>query len=451
MRLPTFIARAFIARTFIARTFIARTFIARCLAAGSLGCFIAGCTVPAATAPPQSSQPKPAMLTPSALGGTWQSVRCEPIGPALSLTRELTLVDDRWDMHATLFSDGACGTRAWAVDVAGRFVLGESSTSGQRVRFERESATITPSSAAAVAQLKKQCPGTGFRAGTASDVSAAGCGRVPSIAGCPAENDIVRLSTDELFLAARDRDLCAEQATEPSSAALRRRTVHFRRLVDLTHTLHPGFPFIQAEGTFAFSMEPIATHDSHGVAANRWNIHEHIGTQIDAPSHFAKGQSDMEGVSVRSLVAPLVVIDISERAEQNADAAVSLEDIRAWEKAHGVIARNAAVFMYSGWEARVNDGASFVNDMHFPGFSLGAAKFLLAERDVVGIGVDTLSIDPGRDKAFAVHRLWLGAGRWAVEMVARLGEVPPAGATVFVGAPKVQGATGGLARIVAMW
>jgi kynurenine formamidase len=229
------------------------------------------------------------------------------------------------------------------------------------------------------------------------------------------------------------------------------------RIFDLTHTLSSDFPFIPVPGiTFPFALTPIATLEKNGVAANRWSIHEHIGTQIDAPNHFAAGGKSLEAVAAESLIVPLAVIDIRKRAGADADTAVTVDDIAAWERQHGRLPENAAVFMYSGWDARIGDSGAFVNadatqTMHFPGFSSAAAAFLLEERVVAGIGVDTLSIDPGTDKKFRTHAVWLGGGKWAVEAVANLGQAPPVGATVFIGAPKVKDATGGPVRILAVW
>ncbi len=229
------------------------------------------------------------------------------------------------------------------------------------------------------------------------------------------------------------------------------------RVLDLTHTLTSSFPFIPIPGlTFPFSLTPIATFEKNGVFANRWEIHEHIGTQIDAPNHFAPGGAGLEAFPAESLVVPLAVIDISARAKADADAELTVADITAWEQQHGRLPEKAAVFMYSGWEERVNDAAAFINadanhTMHFPGFSLQAATFLAKERQVSGIGVDTVSIDPGRDKTYATHKAWLTTGKWATEAVAYLREAPPVGATLFVGAPKVQGASGGPVRLIAVW
>jgi kynurenine formamidase len=230
-----------------------------------------------------------------------------------------------------------------------------------------------------------------------------------------------------------------------------------KRVVDLTHTLSERTPYIPIPGlTFSFSKSPIATLEKNGVAAYRWHIHEHIGTQIDAPSHFIEGGAGLEALPVESLVVPLVVIDISGRGRTDADTAVTVQDVLEWEKAHGRLPARAAVIMQSGWDAKIADSTAFINSdaagvMHFPGFAPEAVTFLARERDVSGIGVDTLSIDPGVDKTYQTHRVWLGTEKWAVELVANLAQVPPVGATLFVGASKVEGATGGPVRLIAVW
>lgn len=232
-------------------------------------------------------------------------------------------------------------------------------------------------------------------------------------------------------------------------------TISTENVVDLTHTLTEDFPYIPVPGiTFPFKKIPIATIDKLGVAANAWEIHEHIGTQIDAPSHFFAGGLSLEQMPVRNFIAPLAVLDISERARADADATVTIEDIKNWETKYGRLPQGAAVFMYSGWDAKIKDAKAFLNadgtnTLHFPGFSPEAALFLARERDVVGIGVDTISLDPGSDKTFKTHKAWLATGKWGIECAANLKQVPASGATVFVGASKVGGATGGLVRLIA--
>ena len=230
----------------------------------------------------------------------------------------------------------------------------------------------------------------------------------------------------------------------------------FEHVVDLTHALDESTPYIPVPQTFPFKKTPIATVAKDGVAAYRWEIHEHLGTQIDAPNHFFEQGRSLERLPVESLVVPLVVIDVSARTESNADTSVTVADIERWEHRHGRIPEHAALIMTSGWDRRINDAKAFVNAdasgaMHFPGFSAEAALFLARSRQLSGIGVDTLSLDPGLDVTYAAHKAWLATGKWGVELVANLRQVPPVGATVFVGATKVTGATGGPVRLIAVW
>jgi kynurenine formamidase len=185
-------------------------------------------------------------------------------------------------------------------------------------------------------------------------------------------------------------------------------------------------------------------------------MHEHLGTHIDAPNHFFERGLSVALMPVERFIVPLVVIDVLARVNSNPDTAVTVADTEAWERRHGRIPEHAAVMMAAGWDSRINDAKSFVNAdasgaMHFPGFSLEAVSFLARSRQVSGIGVDTLSFNPGLDVTYAGHKVWLAAGKWGVELVANLRQVPPVGATLFVGAAKMKGATGGPARLIAVW
>jgi kynurenine formamidase len=228
------------------------------------------------------------------------------------------------------------------------------------------------------------------------------------------------------------------------------------QIVELTHTLDGSFPFIPVPGvTFPFALAPIATIDANGVAANRWIIHEHLGTQIDAPNHFSKSGASLDALEAVDLIVPMVVIDFRERAARDVDASLEIADVQSWETRHGRIPERAVVMLYTGWDARIKDPEAYVNVdenhvKHYPGFGVEAANWLIQNRNIWGVGVDTLSFDPGKDNEYKTHKAVLGAGKWAIEAVANLQSVPPSGATLFVGAPKVRGATGGPVRLIAL-
>jgi kynurenine formamidase len=248
---------------------------------------------------------------------------------------------------------------------------------------------------------------------------------------------------------------CAATAAVPAVAQQRpvRLPKGFRQVVDLTHLFSPSLPVyptyrpVQIRRRFSVPV--------NGYGANEVTFDEHTGTHVDAPAHFVAGAVSADRLPVDRLIAPLVVIAIADRAAANPDTVVSVDDLRQWETRHGRIPSGALVAMYAGWDARVANAERFLNRdakgvMHAPGFSAEAARFLLEERDISGVGVDTLSLDAGAAPKFVAHLAILGAGKYGVEMMANLDRVPPSGATVIVGAPKHEGATGGPARVLAL-
>jgi len=235
------------------------------------------------------------------------------------------------------------------------------------------------------------------------------------------------------------------------------RSIGISRVVDLTHTLSPKFPVIPIPGlTFPIKITAIATVEKFGVAVNKWELMDHNGTHIDAPCHFIAKTQTLEQLPVRNLIVPAAVIDISGRAERDADSAVTIDDVKAWEKNHGRLPKSSAVFMYSGWDVKAGDPRAYLstdnsNTLHFPGFAEETCRFLVTERDIAGIGVDTISLDIGPSKEFKAHKALLRGNKWGLECVANLSQIPPSGATVFVGATKVEGSSGGPARLIACW
>lgn len=244
------------------------------------------------------------------------------------------------------------------------------------------------------------------------------------------------------------------QPSEPKPPSAAKRVIAADKVLDLTHTLSPTFPIWP--GNEPIKLTNKITFAKTGFYANRWDVGEHHGTHLDSPSHCSEKGATAEKIDPAGFIAPAAVIDIRERVKKDAIAAVSVDDLKAWEKAHGKLPKGCAVCLNSGWDAKAGDAKAFLGSddagaLHFPGFSKAAAEFLVNERDVAGLLVDTLSIDTGAATDFVVHKIWLGAGKWAVECVANLGKVPPSGATVFVGAPKVESASGGPTRVLAMW
>lgn len=170
------------------------------------------------------------------------------------------------------------------------------------------------------------------------------------------------------------------------------------------------------------------------------------GTHTDSPLHFHKGKRSISDLDVTELVSPLVLIDVEESVITNDDYALTVEDIHAWEAKHGTIPKGALVVMRTGWSSRWPNEEKFRNvgadgKMHFPGFSPASATFLTTERDIHGIGIDTLSLDIGPDDDFPVHGINLGANKYQVENLNLSDKrIPAAGAHIIISPMKLEGA-----------
>ena len=225
-------------------------------------------------------------------------------------------------------------------------------------------------------------------------------------------------------------------------------------VVDLTHVFGEEAPHIFG-ADFAPTREKIAFL-SEVIHWQQWGFNEHSGTHVDIPSHFILDVGEnVDTYDPNLLVGPAVVIDIAARTEEDADAFVTVEDLQAWESANGEIPPGALVCMHSGWETRFNDAAAYGNwdedgTPHFPGFGGDAAAFLVEERDIHGIAVDTMSQDPGNSATFPVHYTILGAGKYGIENVRNLAAIKDRQATVVLGVPRWKEGSGGPCRVLAL-
>lgn len=226
-----------------------------------------------------------------------------------------------------------------------------------------------------------------------------------------------------------------------------------QRVVDLTHRLVRDFPsFLGPQAVFD---EVLFTIEDDGFYTKQWTFDEHIGTHIDTPGHFSPGGTLVDALDPQTLVAPIAVVNIKRKAMDDPNATVEPEDLVRYERRHGRIPRGALVCMNSGWSSKVDDSAAFRGgagfpDLNFPGFSSDATDWLNAKRNIVGIGVDTMSLDPGNSGDFAVHVSFLGSGRYGVENVANLDQIPAKGAQGFVGPVPWEEGSGSPCRVLAI-
>jgi len=229
----------------------------------------------------------------------------------------------------------------------------------------------------------------------------------------------------------------------------------YRTVVDLTHNLNDHSPNWEGTEPSPFSARELGNIERDGYYSRVFTTQEHYGTHLDAPAHFARDMWTVDQIPAERLVRPLIVLNVRSKASGHPDYEVSVQDIAEWESQNGEIPSGAVVMAYTGWEDRWNSPKAYRNagadgQMHFPGFSLEAATFLVKTRSAVALGIDTLSIDPGASKTYPVHQFDAKESVYQLENVANLGLVPSMGATVVVAPIKLENGSGGPARVLAL-
>ena len=233
------------------------------------------------------------------------------------------------------------------------------------------------------------------------------------------------------------------------------------RALDLTHAFDERTIYWPTEEGFVLERGTEGRTDAgYWYAAHRMRLAEHGGTHLDAPSHFHEGGSTAERVPLDRLIARAVVVDVREACAKDADYAVAVADLERFEAAHGRIPDGAALILSTGFGARWPDRARYlgteargpgaVAKLHFPGLAPAAARWLVAERRIAAVGIDTASIDPGRSQRFETHQILFAAEIPAFENLARLEHLPATGATLIALPMKIAGGSGGPLRAVAI-
>jgi len=225
------------------------------------------------------------------------------------------------------------------------------------------------------------------------------------------------------------------------------------RVVDLTHAHREGIPAWPGDAK-PFEARIQARAEQAGYFSRSFCTLEHFGTHMDAPVHFPPGKTTVDAIPPTRLFGPAVVLDVTAQARENADYLLTPADIERWETAHGAIPAGAIVLLRTGWAARWPDEQAYRNQdsagvMHFPGFSVEAVRRLI-ERRVSGLGIDTLSIDHGPSQTFEAHRVSHGADLFHLENLADLSALPPTGAFLIAAPVKLEGGSGGPARVFAI-
>jgi kynurenine formamidase len=227
------------------------------------------------------------------------------------------------------------------------------------------------------------------------------------------------------------------------------------KVVDLTRPLEPHTPVIDLPPIFAASpgvtIDEISRYDSKGPAWywNTLRFGEHTGTHFDAPVHWITGkdlpQNACDTIPPHKFVGPACVIDVAADVEHDADFLLTVERIESWERTHGRIPSAAWVLLRTAWTGG--------GDLHSPGFDAAASRMLASDRDVLGVGVETIGTDAGQaatfDPPFPNHTIMHGAGKFGLASLCNLDQLPPTGALVIAAPLKIVNGSGSPLRVLA--
>ncbi|MFF6790349.1 kynurenine formamidase [Streptomyces filamentosus] len=226
-----------------------------------------------------------------------------------------------------------------------------------------------------------------------------------------------------------------------------------RKVVDMSHPWGMDFPVYQPY-VAPPKIWQVASVDKEGYNTNLLTIDEHSGTHMDGPKHFSNGQITTDQIGAEDLIAPMVIIRLEERANQDPDALLTYDDLKKWEARHGRIPKGAIVCLDSGWYKRLHTPERIFNrdhdgHPHFPGIGWDAAEFLESQRDVVGVATDAPSMDSGAHDVIdpRSHKILLPTGHYGIEWAANMDQLPDNGAIAVIGLMKHIGGFSGPVRM----
>jgi len=243
------------------------------------------------------------------------------------------------------------------------------------------------------------------------------------------------------------------------------------RVIDLTQTLTPDFPQIalppEMGQCWPFRIEQISAYDERGPGWywNNFSCGEHTGTHFDAPIHWISGRdlpnNSVDTIPAQHFVAPACVIDCSAQAAQDPDYLLTVEDIERWEVQHGRIPAGAWVLMRTDWSRRMArpDGPEAYQNFdatgqHTPGPGTEAVRFLVEQRQVLGFGSEAIGTDAGQGyhlrPPYPCHSLMHGAGRYGLQCLTNLDQLPPTGALLICPPLKIEKGSGSPLRVLAL-
>lgn len=239
------------------------------------------------------------------------------------------------------------------------------------------------------------------------------------------------------------------------------------RVIDLTQSLNSESPLLplppQWPNTAQFQLQEISHYDERGPFWywNNFVTGEHTGTHFDAPVHWASGRelpdNTVDTIPVDRFVAPACVVDVSAESAENPDFLLTRHRVELWEQQFGEIPAGSWVLLRTGWANRDSPQAYLNLDedgSHTPGWTCECALFLAEERDVIGVGVETVGTDAGQaasfNPPFCNHFTMHGHGKYGLAGLCNLDQLPATGAVILAAPLKITSGSGSPLRVIAI-
>jgi kynurenine formamidase len=243
-------------------------------------------------------------------------------------------------------------------------------------------------------------------------------------------------------------------ASSPSPTAAAQKTIAYSRVVDLSHVVSTRIPLWPGDPHVVFTV--VATMAKDGYYLRKFAIGEHSATHMNAPNSFISGNTQaITSYPAEQRVVPAVVIDVRKQCAADADYRLTRQDVLDWESTNGRIAPGSFVIMLTGWEDKWNDPKAFINQdakgtLHVPGFAKATTMWLVSDRQIAGVGIDTHGVDPGLDTSYATNTEMANTHRIAIECMANLDQLPPKGATLILAPLQLRNGSGSPMDIIAL-
>jgi kynurenine formamidase len=239
------------------------------------------------------------------------------------------------------------------------------------------------------------------------------------------------------------------------------------RVVDLTQPLSSDTPLLplppQWPNTPQFKLWEISRYDERGPAWywNGFETGEHTGTHFDAPIHWISGkdlpENSVDRINPKKFIGPACVMDVTGDVRKDPDFLLTVDHVKQWEKTNGRIPASAWFLFRTGWSKRT-DAKDYINlqkdGPHTPGFAKECSEFLARERDVLGVGVETVGTDAGRaatfEPPFPNHYVMHGSGKFGLAGLCNLDQLPATGAVVMAAPLKIVNGSGSPLRAIAI-